>query len=106
MPVSELQNQISGSVLLRGGYAVVNVSGQVIANVTVSGGQPVILHLIVIGTGVSGCFAVWDSCSGALGVIDSLVTNAIPQTLEYDANMLSGIAIVTSGNWNLSVTYK
>lgn len=66
----------------------------------------VILHSIVIGTGASGCFAIWDSCSGAIGTIDSLVTNAIPQTLEYDINMLSGLVVVTSGNWNLSITYK
>jgi len=74
-----------------------------VANV-VSGS--VILHSIVIGTGASGCFAIWDSCSGAIGTIDSLVTNAIPQTLEYDINMLSGLVVVTSGNWNLSITYK
>ena len=103
MPISQIATEISGAVILRGGYIVAVVSGQVVANV-VSGS--VILHSIVIGTGASGCFAVWDSCSGANGVIDSLVTNAISQTLEYDVNMLSGIAIVTSGNWNLSVTYK
>jgi hypothetical protein len=102
--VAELQNQISGAVILRGGYTVAVVSGQVIASI-VSGA--VILHSIVIGSGASGCFAVWDSCSGAIGTIDSLVTNAIPQTLEYDVSMLSGIAVVTSGaSWNLSVTYK
>lgn len=103
MPQSDISEKISGAFFRTGGYNVAVVSGQVVASI-VSGA--VILHSVVIGTGASGCFAIWDSCSGAVGVIDSLITNAIPQTLEYDATMLSGIVIVTSGAWNLTVIYR
>ena len=109
MPISQEAQNLSGAyVSVVGGYLDSNVSGQVIANL-VSGSC--ILHTVVIGQAVSaGVFCVWDSMSGAVGMIESQVyagtAIGMPQTLTYDITMQSGIVIITSGNWNLTVTYR
>jgi hypothetical protein len=110
MVTSQVAQSLSGAyVSVVGGYLDSNVSGQVIANL-VSGSC--ILHSVVIGQAVSGgCFAIWDSMSGTVGMIESQVyagsALGMPQTLVYDMSMQSGIVIVTSGNsWNITVTYR